>query len=156
MFLVSFSVKAKRVFLAVFCVLLMTAVSVVIMWLCNVRSGAGESDFPFSLETFGGIDGFLEAYSLEAEDTLSVREVTLPSENDENFRGYGDFLSDLGMDILKFSGKRVEERYLKLKNKTEKGQTLYAVMYIYKEKVIGVHLTTLEQDQNILPLDLLV
>ena len=156
MFLVSFSVKAKRVFLAVFCVLLMTAVSVVIMWLCNVRSGAGESDFPFELETFGGIDGFLEVYSLEAEDTLSVREVTLPSENDENFRGYGEILSDLGMDILKFSGKRVEERYLKLKNKTEKGQTLYAVMYIYKEKVIGVHLTTLEQDQNILPLDLLV
>lgn len=156
MFLVSFSVKAKRVFLAVFCVLLMTAVSVVIMWLCNVRSSAGESDFPFSLEIFRGIDGFLEAYSLEAEDTLSVREVTLPSENDENFRGYGEILSDLGMDILKFSGKRVEERYLKLKNKTEKGQTLYAVMYIYKEKVIGVHLTTLEQDQNILPLDLLV
>lgn len=153
MFLLSFGKKTKRVFLAFLCVLLMTAVAVVIMWLCSVRGGAGNSRFPFDLKTGGGVEGFLKLYSLTAEDTESVREITLPSKDDATFCAYDEFLSELGMNILEFSGKRVEERYLKLKNRTEKGQTLYAVMYIHNGKVIGGHLTALVQGEECLPLN---
>lgn len=152
MFLVSFGKKTKRVFLAVFCVALMAAVAVTVVWLCDAKSTAGKTGFPFDLQSCGGVAGFLGSYSLEPEGTETVREVTLPSKDDANFKAYGDVLSRLGMDILEFSGKRVEERYLKLKNKNEKGKTLYAVLYIYKEKVIGGYLTTLEQGSGYLAL----
>lgn len=153
MFLLSFGKKIKRVFFAVFCVLLMTAVAVVIMWLCDVQKAGGESGFPYVLESSEGIAGFLGKYSLEYAGTENVREITLPLKDDATFSAYDEFLSGIGMNILEFSGKKVEERYLKLKNKTPKGQPLYAVLYIYGEKVVGGHLTTFEQGEDYLLLD---
>ncbi len=119
---------------------------------CFSEKPVSSTEYSFDLSETGGVGGFLSQFLLDYESLLSTREITLPSKDDAIFADYGKFLSDFGMDVLNFSGKRVEERYLKLKNKAKKGQSLYAVVYIYKEKLIAAHLTTLEFDSEILPI----
>lgn len=131
--------------------LIAAAVSTAVAVLVICLSAAGDSG-SVDLNKCGGVSGFLSRFSLEYQSLISSRQVLLPQKDDEAFAQYGEFQSKLGFNILKFSGKRVEERYLKLKNKTDKGNRLYAVVYIYKEKVIAAHLTSLEQGSEPMPL----
>ena len=116
------------------------------------QGASPELSFETDLRKTKGIEGFLSQFSLEIQSQLSSREITLPQGDDEVFAEYGDFQSKLGFKVLELAGKKVEERYLKLKNKTEKGKTLYAVVIIMKERVVAAHLTTFEQGTDILPL----
>lgn len=141
----------KGVILAVLSAFALTALAAVIISLC-FSQGKEKSEYSFDLNQTGGVGGFLAQFGLEYESQLSRRQFTLPQKDDEVFCSYSDFQGELGLSILKFAGKSVEERYLKLKNKTEKAQSLYAVMYIYKERVVAVHLTTLEQNAELLPI----
>lgn len=145
--------RGKVKFAVIFAALLFTALAAVVISLCSFgRGGEGSLGYVCDLKETGGAGGFLSQFSLEYERQESTRELTLPMRDDAVFRDYGDFQSSLGFNVLKFSGKRVEERYLKLKNKTQKGETLYAVLYIYKEKVIAAHLTTLAEQSEMLPI----
>ncbi len=130
----------------------LTALLAVIASLCFKGESQSGGDYIFDLTECGGVGGFLNQFSLDYDNQVSTRELTFPSKDDEAFVDYGEILSELGMNVLEFSGKRVEERYLKLKNKTEKGQTLYAVVYIHKEKVAAAHLTTLHYGDELLPM----
>lgn len=108
--------------------------------------------FVTDLGKAGGVDGFLAQFFLEVDREESIREITLPSEDDRVFSDYCNFQSEIGLKLLEFSGKKVEERYLRLKNKSERGKALFAVLYTYKERVIAVHLTTLEQGSELIPI----
>ncbi len=108
--------------------------------------------FETDLTKTGGVEGFLRQFSLEVQDELSCREITLPQADDKIFADYADFQQKLGFKVIEFSGKKVEERYLKLKNKTEKGKTVYAVIITLKERVVAAHLTTFEQGREIFSL----
>lgn len=130
---------------------LLTALLAVVASVCFNSEAADNTGYVYDLGECAGVGGFLSQFSLDYDSQISSRELTFPSKDDAAFADYGDFLSKLGMNVLRFSGKRVEERYLKLKNKTEKGQTLYAVVYIYKEKVAAAHLTTLQYGDELLP-----
>lgn len=143
--------RKKGVILAVLSAFALTALTAVIISFC-FSQGKEKSEYSFDLNQTSGTGGFLAQFDLEYDSQKSKRQLTLPQKDDELFCSYADFQSKLGFNVLKFAGKRVEERYLKLKNKTEKAQSLYAVMYIYKERVIAVHLTTLEQDSELLPI----
>ena len=141
--------KAKLIVVASAIVLTaLAAVAVSVLWGGGSEALAFETD----LGKIGGAEGFLGQFSLEVSEELSRREITLPKADDEVFSEYADFQHKLGFKVLELSEKEVEERYLKLKNKTEKGKTLYAVILILKEKVVAAHLTTFEQGTGILPL----
>lgn len=144
--------KTKVKILVILSAFILTAVTAVVVSFCFTADKEEGSGYAFDLKETGGIGGFLSQFSLEYERQESVRELTLPESDDGFFEEYADFQSELGLKVLKFSGKRVEERYLKLKNKTQRGEAVYAVIYIYKEKVIAAHLTTLVQDSDLLPL----
>ncbi|MBR3987977.1 MAG: DUF4830 domain-containing protein [Clostridia bacterium] len=140
--------KGKVIAIAVaaaFSVLLAVVVS-----LCFSGRSGDSTEYSFDLRETGGVSGFFAQFSLDYESLLNTRELTLPAKDDETFVGYGDFQSKIGLDILRFSGKKVEERYLKLKNKSKSGKPLYAVLYIIKDKVIACHLTTLEEGSELL------
>lgn len=142
----------KRLIISITVAVLMTAAAVVLI--CGISKEEKELGFCVDLNETGGVGGFLNQFSLEYRCQKSSRTILLPAKDDETFAQYGDIQSKVGLNILKFSGKRVEERYLKLKNKTDKGKELYAVVYIYRERVIAAHLTTLEQGDDILPVNL--
>lgn len=135
--------KGKLAFIAL--AVAVTALLAVLVSLCFSGKSEAGTECSFDLKETGGVGGFLSGFSLDYERQVSQRELTLPSKDDKAFAEYGEFQSSVGLNILKFSGKKVEERYLKLKNKSKKGKALYAVLYIYKDRVIGAHLTTLEE-----------
>lgn len=144
--------KFKVKLLVTLSAFILTAVTAVVLSLCFTADREESSGYVFDLKETGGAGGFLSQFSLEYERQEGARELTLPESDDAVFARYAELQSELGLKVLKFSGKRVEERYLKLKNKTERGETLYAVIYIYNEKVIAAHLTTLVQESDLLPI----
>ncbi len=145
---VTVDTRLKRKLLFICLAIAVTAVLAVVLSFCISDSpeNAGRS---FDLKETGGVSGFLSQFSLNFQSQVSSRELTLPSKDDEILVEYQKLQSQIGLNILKFSGKRVEERYLKLKNKNSSGQRLYAVIYIYNEEVIAAHLTTLQEGAQI-------
>lgn len=142
--------KTKIIFiLSAFIVAVLAAVLVSVFW-PGVKSSA---DFETNLSKTGGIEGFFEQFSIEVDSEISKREITLPQKDDKVFSEYAEFQQKLGFKVLELSGKKVEERYLKLRNKTEKGKTLYAVVLTLKERVVAMHLTTFELGSELISLD---
>lgn len=144
--------KTKVKLIAILSAFVLTVLLAVVLSFCSSAEDNGGSKYIFDLKETGGVGGFLSQFSLEYERQESARELTLPQGDDAVFAEYAEFQSELGLSVLKFSGKRVEERYLRLKNKTEHGKQIYAVVYIYKERIIAAHLTDLEQNSELLPI----
>ncbi len=156
MYFVTSGIKFKGKFIAIAVAVAVSVLLAVVVSLCFSGRSGDSTEYSFDLSETGGASGFLSQFSLDYESSESTRVLTLPSKDDETFAEYGDFQGKIGLNILKFSGKKVEERYLKLKNKSKKGKTLYAVLYIFKEKVVAAHLTTIEEGEKLLPLNYFV
>ncbi len=152
MYFVTFGTKLKRKVLFIILAVAVTAVLAVVLSLCFSGNAENSTGCSFDLNETGGASGFLSQFSLDFQSQVSSREITLPNKDDEIFAEYQKLQGEIGLNILKFSSKRVEERYLKLKNKNSSGQRLYAVIYIYKEEVIASHLTTLMEGAENLPI----
>lgn len=147
-----FGRKAK--ILAILSAVLLTLA--VLVFVCVNMSTSQNQGYVFDLKETGGLGGFLGQFALSFESQESSRFLNLPPKNDEIFKEYNSLQSKIGLNVLKFSGKKAEERYIKLKNKDSKDKTLYAVVYIYKERVVGAHLSTLCEGAENLPLTLFV
>ena len=151
MFFVSFkgkNLKKRFVFFFFAVILLVVFISLLLFF-----SGKSKTPSPFEtdLTVTKGVGGFLRGLSLEFDKQESSRFVTFPQKEDLVFNQYAEFLEKTFPDILDFSGKKVEERYIRLKNKTEKQKTLFAVLYIHEEEVVAAHLSTLEEGSGNLP-----
>lgn len=59
----------------------------------------------------------------------------------EIFEGYRQLLSSEGLDIAKYSGKLVSEYVFRLYSEDGSFDGLYAVMTVYKDRVIAVYMT---------------
>lgn len=151
-----FDTRLKRKFVFIFSAVALTAVVAVLLSFCFSGSSENIRGYVFDLKETGGVGGFLSQFSLDFDTAISSRQITLPDKNDETLKQYESLQSKIGLSILKLSGKKVEERYLKLKNKTEKNRQLYAVLYIYKDRVAGGHLTDLYEGSQNLPLEAFV
>ena len=153
MFLMSISgIKRnkKLKFVAILSVCALAALVAVRVVTINSGDKKPHTDFETNLSECGSVEGFLRRLGLECEDEISHREITLPDEDDRVFSQYCDFLKNAGFRLMEFSRKRVEERYLKLKNKTPDGKPLYAVVLTCKGQVAGAHLTTLLENSGIM------
>lgn len=91
---------------------------------------------------------FLEQFGLLPEKITDSCEVTIPSDFNETYDDYNEIQKEIGLDLKKFKGKSVQKITYKLKN----SKTKYAVLLIYKGKVIGGHLTNGEYGSENLPL----
>lgn len=141
--------KRRIVIISAMVILLVVFLSLLF---CFGGKSKNNSPFETDLTVTGGIGGFLSNLSLDFDRQESSRFITFPQKEDGVFSQYAEFLGETFPNILDFSGKKVEERYIKLKNKTEKQKTLYAVFYIYDEEVVSAHLTTLERGSENLPI----
>ena len=147
-----FDTRFKRKLIFILSAVAVTAILAVLLSFCFSGGSKNTAGYVFDLKETGGVGGFLSQFSLDFESTVNSRQITLPPKSDETFAEYDNLQGKIGLSILKFSGKRVEERYLKLKNKTSRNQQLYAVLYIYKDKVIAAHLTSLCEGSENLPI----
>lgn len=91
---------------------------------------------------------FLEQFGLSSVKITDSCEVTIPSEFNETYEEYNELQKEIGLDLEKFKGKSAQKVTYELEN----SKTKYAVLLIYKGKVIGGHLTDGEYGSKNLPL----
>lgn len=90
-------------------------------------------------------------------DAIKTSEVTIPEEFNDTYKKYNDLQICQGLDLSKFNGRQVLQIVYMVEPVTsasEKFATddseqtdLYAVLLIYKDKVIGGHIETGLQNQ---------
>lgn len=80
---------------------------------------------------------FLEQFGLSSLKITDSCEIAIPTEFNKIYAEYNELQKSIGLDLEKFKGKSVQKVTYELKN----SKTKYAVLLIYKEKVIGGHLT---------------
>ena len=92
---------------------------------------------------------FLKKLNIEAvENTAQIQEVIIPSEFNATYEQYNKLQSRLGLDLNKYKGKKAQKITYRLKN----SDVDFAVILIYKDRIIGGHLTNGEYGQEYLPL----
>lgn len=91
---------------------------------------------------------FLEQFGLLPIKIADNCEVVIPTEFNQTYEKYNELQKEIGLDLEKFKGKSVQKVTYELKN----SKTKYAVLLIYKGKVIGGHLTNGEYGSENLPL----
>ena len=91
---------------------------------------------------------FLEQFGLSPVKNTDSCEVTVPTDFNDSYEEYNELQKEIGLDLEKFKGKSVQKVTYELKN----CKTKFAVLLIYKGKVIGGHLTNGEYGSENLPL----
>lgn len=81
---------------------------------------------------------FLGNFGIAAEKTSShTRNVTIPCEFNEVYKGYNELQRQIGLDLEKYKGKNAQEITYLINSSNYK----YAVLLVCENKVIGAHLT---------------
>lgn len=91
---------------------------------------------------------FLEQFGLSPVKITDACEVIIPTEFNETYEEYNGLQKAIGLDLEKFKGKSAQKVTYELKD----CKTKYAVLLIYRGKVIGGHLTNGEYGSENLPL----
>ena len=92
---------------------------------------------------------FLEQFGIETADAKSEkRSVIIPSDFNKYYEEYNELQKKIGLDLGKFKGKEVTEITVPL----EKPKDNNAVLLVYKNRVIGGHITNGEYGSKNLPL----
>ena len=76
------------------------------------------------------------------------RSVVIPSDFNKYYEEYNELQKKIGLDLAKFKGKEVTEITVSL----EKPKDNNAVLLVYKNRVIGGHITNGEYGSKNLPL----
>lgn len=92
---------------------------------------------------------FLEQFGVETADAKpEKRSVVIPSDFNKYYEEYNELQKKIGLDLGKFKGKEVTEITVPL----EKPKDNNAVLLVYKNRVIGGHITNGEYGSKNLPL----
>lgn len=143
MFVFNFKIKAKKIIIAA------AVLSVAAAVICTAVTVAVNSKLPdtavcektgeYSLVLNDGDEGiFLEQFGIEtAGSKPEKRSVIIPSEFNKYYEEYNELQKKIGLDLGKFKGKEVTEITVPL----EKPKNYNAVLLVYKDRVIGGHIT---------------
>ncbi|MEE1218303.1 MAG: DUF4830 domain-containing protein [Ruminococcus sp.] len=92
---------------------------------------------------------FLSQFGLNAVSKSRVCEdITIPSEFNEIYNKYNTLQNKVGLDLSRYSGKTVKRVTYKLAD----SKLNYAVILVYKNRIIAGHLTNGEYGDKLLPL----
>ena len=153
MFVFNLKIKAKKT------VILAAVLSVTAAIICTAVTVAINSRLPdtavsdktgeYSLVLNDGEEKkFLEQFGVETADAKhEKRSVVIPSDFN-NYEEYNELQKKIGLDLGKFKGKEVTEIIVPL----EKPKDNNAVLLVYKNRVIGGHITNGEYGSKNLPL----
>lgn len=154
MFVFNFKIKAKKT------VILAAVLSVTAAIICTAVTVAINSRLPdtavsdktgeYSLALNDGEEKkFLEQFGVETADAKpEKRSVVIPSDFNKYYEEYNELQKKIGLDLAKFKGKEVTEIIVPL----EKPKDNNAVLLVYKNRVIGGHITNGEYGSKNLPL----
>ncbi len=105
--------------------------------------------YSLKAETCNEQINFLKGFGLSpVPESAESRDIIIPSEFNPVYDEYNELQKSIGLDLSRYKGKSAKMITYELKNSKEK----YAVMLIYKNMVIGAHLTNGEYGQKNKPL----
>ena len=154
MFVFNLKIKAKKT------VILAAVLSVTAAIICTAVTVAINSRLPdtavsdktgeYSLVLNDGEEKkFLEQFGIETADAKpEKRSVVIPSDFNKYYEEYNELQKKIGLDLGKFIGNEVTEIIVPL----EKPKDNNAVLLVYKNRVIGGHITNGEYGSKNLPL----
>ena len=144
MFVLNFKVADSKKFFAIFAVASVAVAIVCIICMISVQNSLPDTAtcdelgcYSLKCDKDDEQCAFLEQFGLSPLKITESSEVTIPTEFNETYEEYNELQKSIGLDLEKFKGKSVQKVTYELKN----CKTKFAVLLIYKGKVIGGHLT---------------
>lgn len=155
MFVFNFKVTDSKKVFAIFAVASVAVAVVCIISMISVQSSLPDTAtcdelgcYSLKCDKDDELCTFLEQFGLLPIKIADNCEVVIPTEFNQTYEKYNELQKEIGLDLEKFKGKSVQKVTYELKN----SKTKYAVLLIYKGKVIGGHLTNGEYGSENLPL----
>lgn len=155
MFVLNFKVADSKKAFAIFAALSVTVAIVCIICMISVQNSLPDTatcdelgSYSLKCDKDDEQCAFLEQFGLSSEKITDSCEVTIPSDFNATYEEYNNLQKSIGLDLEKFKGKSAQ----KVTYELDTGKTKYAVLLIYKGKVIGGHLTNGEYGSENLPL----
>lgn len=140
------SVRASTLKFASIAALAVLAILTLILFIPSYESpapAASVSDSPSEIrfdkiKTASDRVDFLSQFGYTVEETpIEECEVTIPKEFDKVFAAYNELQKGEGLDLGRYKGRSVMRYTYKITNYEGYGDTVYANLLIYKNKVIG-------------------
>lgn len=97
----------------------------------------GVGEYSLKASTQGKREEFFAQFGYEASSIASY-EITVPSQG-ENLKAYNEIQKKQGMNIMPYGDKQAQMYVLSLTD--DKGETLYGFLMVYKNRVIGAHIS---------------
>lgn len=155
LFVFNFKVTDSKKVFAIFAVASVAVAVVCIISMISVQSSLPDTAtcdelgcYSLKCDKDGEQCTFLEQFGLSPVKITDSCEVTVPKEFNDTYERYNELQKEIGLDLEKLKGKSVQKVTYELEN----SKTKYAVLLIYKGKVIGGHLTNGEYGSENLPL----
>lgn len=145
-------VKAKSSLIAV---LLLISAALLCLFSLSVCENVKEKttingrEYSLSADDETKRENFLQSFGLKADTLLSERKIIIPPEFNDTYRKYNELQNLQGLDLEQFRSKEVDEYVYSLSDCDIEGESAYAVMLIYKGKVIAGHLTNFLENSTV-------
>lgn len=105
---------------------------------------AGEYSVAIDKDT--KVEGFIERLNLTADELYSTKQVYIPAIFNDTYIKYNELQKRQGLDLERYKGKRCTLYVYKLKDYTVDNSDAYISIIVYKDTVIGGHISALLQD----------
>ncbi len=100
-------------------------------------------EYSLRAESQAEIENFAFQFSLKLSELYTQKIVTIPYEFNHTYNKYNELQKKHGLDLSKYKGKECVLCMYSLKDEKK-----YLSIVVYKGRVIGGHLSTLEQDST--------
>ncbi len=102
---------------------------------------------------YGGIKtnedrvAFIENFGIEVEDTASSeKSFKMPDNFDRVIAGYNEIQKSQGLDLSKYANKKVTRYTYKVTNFTDSAKSVYANLFVYRNRIIACDVSSAEPD----------
>lgn len=92
------------------------------------------------------VEGFISGINLSAGELYSVKQVYIPATFNDTYMSYNELQKRQGLDLERYKGKRCTLYVYELTDYTIDNSDAYISVVVYKDRVIGGHISTLTQD----------
>ncbi len=144
--------RSKKRFLIFVCtvaiVLTLIAFCAVSMILKPADTAFCDSVGEYSLEADSdeAIADFASQFSLELDELYSTQQVYIPAEFNDTYTQYNNLQIKQGLDLERYKGRECTLHIYKLKDYKIDYEDTYITIIVYKDAVIGGHISTAEMD----------
>lgn len=129
--------KRKKIVLKSLLVVLLVAVLIILKLYCDAVKLEKYYNEKYGVFSKDDVLKFANAYSSEdIYDNIETVLKTIPYEFNETYTSYNEIQKEQGFDLSKYKGQKVELFYCRESEDSES----YAVIIVYKNKVIGASL----------------